>query len=88
VAPLFYGLLINKAHPDRGMLFIGYIVGAAVMIVGGVIAALLGIAAEGRSLEDIAKPLSVVRKASEKVAGLAGGLKPPPPSEPGPAAGD
>jgi MFS family permease len=88
VAPLFYGLLINKAHPDRGMLFIGYIVGAAVMVIGGLIAAFLGIAAEGMSLEDIAKPLSVVRKASEKVSGLAGGLKPPPEGEPGPVAGD
>lgn len=87
VAPLFYGLLINKDHPDRGMLFIGYIVGAAVMVMGGVIAAFLGIAAEGRSLEDIAKPLSVVRKASEKVSGLAGSLKPPPKPEPGPVGG-
>ncbi|MGH7882635.1 MAG: MFS transporter [Candidatus Dormibacteraceae bacterium] len=62
LAPLFYGLLINKDHPNRSMLFIGYFVGAVVMITGGLIAAFLGVAAEGRSLEDVAKPLSVVNK--------------------------
>ncbi|HEX7659091.1 MAG TPA: MFS transporter [Pseudonocardiaceae bacterium] len=68
VAPLFYGLLINKDAPDRGMLFIGYMVGAAVMVIGGLIAAALGVAAEGRSLEDIAKPLSVVRVPAAEAA--------------------
>ena len=68
MAPLFYGLLINKDAPDRGMLFIGYMVGAAVMVIGGLIAAALGVAAEGRSLEDIAKPLSVVRVPAAEAA--------------------
>jgi MFS family permease len=60
VAPLFYGLLIDKNNPQPGMLFIGYVVGAVVMIVGGLLAACLGIDAEGRSLEEVARPLAVV----------------------------
>jgi MFS family permease len=69
LAPLFYGALINKDHPNPSHLFIGYTVGAVLMIAGGLIAAALGVAAEGKSLEDIATPLSVVRKATEQVAG-------------------
>ena len=37
---------------------IGYFVGAALMIVGGVIQAFLGVKAEGKSLESIAQPLT------------------------------
>jgi hypothetical protein len=33
------------------------------MILGGLAEVFLGVAAEGKSLEDIAKPLSMVRKA-------------------------
>lgn len=69
LAPLFYGALIDTNHPNRNHLFIGYTVGAVLMIVGGLIAAALGVAAEGKSLEEIATPLSVVRKATEQVAG-------------------
>jgi MFS family permease len=61
IAPLFYGSLIDKNAPDPSKLFIGYIVGAAVMIIGGLVTLALGVKAEGQSLEDIAKPLSVVR---------------------------
>jgi hypothetical protein len=39
------------------------------MILGGVAEVFLGVAAEGRSLEDIAKPLSMVRKTVGAVAG-------------------
>ncbi|HEX3787976.1 MAG TPA: MFS transporter [Pseudonocardiaceae bacterium] len=67
LAPLFFGLLINKDNPERSMLFIGYIVGAAFMVIGGLIAAVFGINSEGMSLEDIAQPLSVVRKAVNAV---------------------
>jgi hypothetical protein len=34
------------------------------MIIGGVIAAALGVAAEGRSLEDIAIPLSAIKSSA------------------------
>jgi MFS family permease len=54
--PLLFGALIQSGDPDQ--IFIGYVVGAAVMIVGGVIQALMGVEAAGRDLEDIAPPLS------------------------------
>jgi MFS family permease len=54
--PLLFGALIQSG--DRGQIFIGYLVGAIVMIVGGVIQATMGVEAAGRDLEDIAPPLS------------------------------
>jgi MFS family permease len=57
LGPLIYGALIGTgAHPAR--LFIGYLLGAAVMIAGGLTALALGVDAERKSLEDIATPLS------------------------------
>ena len=61
IAPLFYGSLIDKENPDPSKLFVGYIVGAAVMIIGGVLAWVLAVDAERKSLEDVATPLSVIR---------------------------
>jgi MFS family permease len=54
--PLLFGALIQSG--DRGQIFVGYLVGAVVMIVGGVIQATMGVEAAGRDLEDIAPPLS------------------------------
>src|SRR3954465_8714118 len=54
--PLLFGALIQSGKPDQ--IFIGYVVGAVVMIVGGVIQATMGVEAAGRDLEDIAPPLS------------------------------
>jgi MFS family permease len=54
--PLLFGALIQSGSPSQ--IFIGYVVGAVVMIVGGVIQALMGVEAAGRDLEDIAPPLS------------------------------
>ena len=54
--PLLFGALIESGEPDQ--IFIGYLVGAVVMIVGGVIQALMGVEAARRDLEDIAPPLS------------------------------
>jgi MFS family permease len=54
--PLLFGALIQSGQP--GQIFIGYLVGAVVMIVGGVIQATLGVEAARRDLEDIAPPLS------------------------------
>jgi MFS family permease len=62
LATLFYGSLIDKDHPDFGKLFIGYMVGAVIMIGGGVIALFFGVNAEGRSLEDVSRPLGVREK--------------------------
>ena len=55
--PVFYGWLIGDGTDTTG-LFIGYLIGAAIMIIGGVVEIVYGIAAEGRSLEDISKPLT------------------------------
>jgi MFS family permease len=54
--PLLFGALIQSGSPSQ--VFIGYLVGAVVMIVGGVIQAVMGVEAAGRDLEDIAPPLS------------------------------
>ena len=54
--PLLFGALIQSGKPSQ--IFIGYVVGAAVMIVGGVIQATMGVESAQRDLEDIAPPLS------------------------------
>jgi MFS family permease len=74
----WYGHLIGNGT-DRNSLFVGYIVGAAAMIVGGIIAIFFGVAAEGKSLEDVAKPLSVIGRPSAAIfrtgaPGTSGGL--------------
>jgi MFS family permease len=58
IGPVFYGHLIGEGDP--GKLFIGYLIGAAVMVVGGVVEVFLGVDAEGKSLEHVAAPLSAV----------------------------
>ena len=57
LGPVIYGALIGEGE-DRGPLFWGYLLGAGVMIAGGLIAAVLGVSAEGQSLEDVAAPLA------------------------------
>lgn len=56
--PWFYGHLIGDGT-NHAMLTFGYLIGAAVMVIGGLVEAYLGIDAEGKSLEDVARPLSV-----------------------------
>jgi MFS family permease len=58
--PLFFGYLIDKGSADKDItvIAIGYFVGAALMVGGGIVAAFLGVKAEGRPLEDIATPLT------------------------------
>src|SRR5215218_2780015 len=58
LGPVIYGALIGEGE-DRGPLFGGYLLGAGVMVVGGLVAAFLGVDAEGKSLEDIATPLAM-----------------------------
>ena len=62
LATQFYGFLIDKNHPDFNKLFIGYMTGAVIMVIGGIIAVFFGVAAEGKSLEDIADPLGSLRR--------------------------
>ena len=59
VAPWVFGTLIGTG--DRGLLFVGYLVGAGLMIVAAVIQLVFGVEAARRSLEDVARPLSAVR---------------------------
>src|SRR5215212_5351604 len=60
LGPVIYGALIGKGE-HTGPLFYGYLLGAGVMILGGVVAAAIGVSAEGKSLEDVATPLSARR---------------------------
>jgi len=61
LGPWIYGLLIGNGQ-DHFKLFIDYMLGAAIMVIGGVVEIFLGVNAEGQSLEDIASPLSAVSK--------------------------
>jgi MFS family permease len=57
LAPVIYGALIGDgSQPFK--LFLGYLLGAAVMIAGGLVAVVFEVPAEGRSLEDVAAPLA------------------------------
>jgi hypothetical protein len=47
------------------------------MILGGVIAIFFGVAAEGKSLEDIASPLSTVGSPSPRLSNVTGAPRPP-----------
>jgi MFS family permease len=60
IGPIFYGHLIGNGH-DPAKLFVGYLIGAAVMVVGGLVEVMLGVDAEQKSLEDVALPLSAIR---------------------------
>jgi MFS family permease len=54
--PLIFGALIGSGK--AGNVFIGYIVGAVLMIVAGIVQLTMGVEAARRDLEDIAKPLT------------------------------
>jgi MFS family permease len=57
LGPVIYGALIGDGSRPF-LLFLGYLLGAAVMIAGGLVAWFLAVDAEGKSLEEIATPLS------------------------------
>ncbi len=57
VAPLVYGHLI--ASKDPRMLAAGWIGGAVLMMIGGIVEIVLGVDAERKSLEDVAAPLTL-----------------------------
>jgi MFS family permease len=73
--PVFYGWLIGDGSaPSR--LFVGYLIGAAVMVLGGVVAIVFGVAAERKSLEDIAAPLNATGKGRRGTTRAEGGGSP------------
>jgi MFS family permease len=55
-APILFGWIVGTG--SRTALLIGYLVGAALMIIGAIVEAFLGVDAERKSLEDVATPLS------------------------------
>ena len=65
VAPWLFGMLIGDAS-SRTPLFIGYLLGAGLMCLGGVTAITLGVNAEQKSLESVATPLSAVKAAAAR----------------------
>jgi MFS family permease len=61
--PLLFSRLIGSGEVSTAA--IGFFIGAAIMAIGGIVELFLGVEAEGRSLEDIAKPLSAVEAEAE-----------------------
>jgi len=58
VAPALFGALIESG--SRTAVFGGYLFGAALVIIAAIVALVLGVNAERRSLEDIAEPMTGV----------------------------
>jgi MFS family permease len=70
-----YGHLIGTGK-DPNALYWGYLIGAVAMILGGLVAAFLGVDAEGKSLEEVARPLSVIAEPAQAISRTGG--QPPP----------
>ena len=64
--PLLFGALIESASASKDItqIAVGYFIGAALMIIGGIVEIFLGVRAEGRSLESIAQPLTAEDESS------------------------
>jgi len=56
-APAVFGALIGSGQP--GQVFVGYLLGGGLMLLAAVVELWLGVAAERKSLEDVAAPLSL-----------------------------
>jgi MFS family permease len=85
----WYGHLIGTGN-DRNTLFAGYVVGAIAMMLGGLAAVFFAVNAEGKSLEDVATPLSVIGKPPQAIfrAGAASSDPGSPVPDPRPAGHD
>jgi hypothetical protein len=59
LGPAFYGALLGNGSSRTG-LFVGYLVGAGIMLIGGLVEVFLGVNAAGKSLEQVTKPLTPV----------------------------
>ena len=55
LGPVFYGALIGNGSSRTG-LFIGYLISAGIMLIGGLVEAFLGVQAAGKSLEQVTEP--------------------------------
>jgi MFS family permease len=58
LGPSLFGALIDTG--SRTNVFYGYLLGVALLAVAAVVGGIWGVAAEGKSLEEIAKPLASV----------------------------
>lgn len=61
--PIIFGSLIGTGSTTN--LFIGYLIAAAVMIGAAITELVLGVRAEGRSLESVATPLTAIDRPGE-----------------------
>jgi MFS family permease len=59
IGPTLFGELIQTQ--DRGNVLIGYLIGAALMLIAALVQGVWGVAAERKSLEEVARPLSQAR---------------------------
>ena len=67
VGPLLFGQMI--ATSNRTWVMLAFLIGSAVMALGGIAEIFLGVKAENTALEDIAKPLTVEEAESGEPAG-------------------
>jgi MFS family permease len=63
-APWTFGKLIQTS--SYGLVTIAFVIGGAIMAVGGIVELFLGVPAERRPLEMVAKPLNAVRRGSPR----------------------
>jgi MFS family permease len=79
LGPVLYGALIGNGSSRTG-LTIGYLIGGAIMVAGGLVEVLFGINAEGQSLETITKPLTSTgpQPTETEADAAAAALEPPP----------
>jgi MFS family permease len=64
--PVLFGNIIGTGN--AGSLFVAYLVGAGFMIFAAVVEVLLGVRAEGQSLENVATPLTAIEESTGKSA--------------------
>jgi MFS family permease len=60
--PVIFGQLIGTGNAAK--LFVAYLIGAGFMIFAAVIELVLGVRAEGQSLENVATPLTAIEEAT------------------------
>jgi MFS family permease len=64
--PVIFGQLIGTGNAAN--LFIAYLVGAGFMVLAAVVELIIGVRAEGQSLENVATPLTAIEEATGKSA--------------------
>ena len=60
--PVVFGQLIEAG--SRGDIFVAYVIAAVLMIGAAIVELILGVRAEGKSLESVAMPLTAIEKAT------------------------